>query len=56
MKMPEKNLHLSSMTGFGIDGGEVEKQLDFEQVRGAFESNTVVSGNSGSYKKKISPW
>ena len=31
------------MTGFGIDGGEEVKKLDFEQVRGAFESNSVVS-------------
>jgi hypothetical protein len=38
-----KEFTLSSMTGFGIDGGEEIKRLDFEQVRGAFESNGVVS-------------
>ena len=31
------------MTGFGIDGSDLDKQLDFEQVRGVFESNSVVS-------------
>jgi hypothetical protein len=39
----KKEFNLSSMTGFGIDGSDLEKQLDFEQVRGVFESNTVVS-------------
>lgn len=38
-----KEFTLSSMTGFGIDGGEDVKKLDFEQVRGEFESNSVVS-------------
>jgi hypothetical protein len=38
-----KEFNLSSMTGFGVDGSEVEKQLDFEQVRGDFESNSVVT-------------
>jgi hypothetical protein len=39
----KKEFDLSSMTGFGIDGSDEEKLLDFEQVRGVFESNTVVS-------------
>lgn len=38
-----KEFNLSSMTGYGIDGSDLEKQLDFEQVRGVFESNSVVS-------------
>jgi hypothetical protein len=38
-----KEFNLSSMTGFGIDGTDLEKQLDFEQVRGVFESNSVVT-------------
>jgi hypothetical protein len=38
-----KEFALSSMTGFGIDGGADEKKLDFEQVRGEFESNSVVA-------------
>jgi hypothetical protein len=37
-----KEFDLSSMTGFGIDGDEEIKRLDFEQVRGDFERNPVV--------------
>ena len=38
-----KEFTLSSMTGFGIDGGDEIKKRDFEQVRGEFESNKVVA-------------
>ncbi|MEI6047340.1 MAG: DUF4954 family protein [Bacteroidota bacterium] len=38
-----KEFTLSSMTGFGIDGGDDIKKLDYEQVRGEFESNRVVA-------------
>jgi hypothetical protein len=38
-----KEFTLSSMTGFGIDGGDEVKKLDFENVRGEFESNPVVA-------------
>jgi|WetSurMetagenome_2_1015567.scaffolds.fasta_scaffold02178_7 hypothetical protein len=38
-----KEFNLSSMTGFGIDGGEEIKKKDFEQVRGEFNSNSVVA-------------
>ena len=31
------------MTGFGADGPRVEKEMDFEQVRGDFESNPFVT-------------
>ena len=37
-----KEFSLASMTGFGADGSREEKELDFEQVRGAFESNSFV--------------
>lgn len=37
-----KEFTLSSMTGFGIDGDDEIKRLDFEQVRGDFEKNKVV--------------
>jgi acetyltransferase-like isoleucine patch superfamily enzyme len=37
-----KEFSLSSMTGFGVDGTRREQTLDFEQVRGAFESNPFV--------------
>ena len=31
------------MTGFGADGSKEEQMLDFEQVRGVFESNPFVT-------------
>ena len=31
------------MTGFGADGSRQEKEQDFEQVRGVFESNSFVN-------------
>ncbi len=37
-----KEFSLSSMTGFGADGSRSEMKMDFEQVRGDFESNTFV--------------
>ena len=37
-----KEFRLSAQTGFGADGGEKEKYLDFEQVRGVFEQNPAV--------------
>jgi hypothetical protein len=48
----KKEFDLSSMTGFGIDGSDEEKQLDFEQVRGDFESNSVVSAIRDHIKVK----
>ena len=47
-----KEFTLSSMTGFGIDGGDEEKKLDFEEVRGEFESNTVVAAIQDHIRKK----
>jgi hypothetical protein len=47
-----KEFTLSSMTGFGIDGGAEVKKLDFEQVRGEFESNSVVSAIQEHIKQK----
>jgi hypothetical protein len=38
-----KEFSLSSMTGFGADGNSNECRMDFEQVRGGFESNPFVS-------------
>jgi hypothetical protein len=37
-----KEFNLASMTGFGVDGGRHRKEIDFEQVRGDFESNSFV--------------
>jgi hypothetical protein len=39
----QKEFSLSSMIGFGIDGSDEIKRLDFEQVRGKFESNSFVT-------------
>ena len=39
----KKEFNLASMTGFGADGSRVEKEQDFEQVRGVFESNSFVN-------------
>lgn len=39
----KKEFNLASMTGFGADGSQEEKRLDFEQVRGDFESNSFVN-------------
>jgi hypothetical protein len=47
-----KEFNLSSMTGFGIDGGEEIKKLDFEQVRGDFNSNSVVAAIQDHIKQK----
>jgi hypothetical protein len=47
-----KEFTLSSMTGFGIDGGEEVKKLDFEQVRGEFESDTVVAAIEEHIRQK----
>ena len=40
------------MTGFGIDGGAEVKKLDFEQVRGEFESNSVVTAIQNHIRQK----
>ena len=47
-----KEFTLSSMTGFGIDGGADVKKLDFEQVRGEFESNSVVAAIQEHIRQK----
>ena len=47
-----KEFTLSSMTGFGIDHGDDVKKLDFEQVRGEFESNSVVAAIKEHIKQK----
>lgn len=39
----KKEFSLASMTRFGADGSRIEKEQDFEQVRGDFESNPFVT-------------
>ena len=37
-----KEFNLNAQTGFGIDGDENQKHLDFTSVRGSFENNPFV--------------
>jgi len=39
----KKEFRLDSMTGFGMDGNKATQKLDFEKVRGKFESNDFVN-------------
>ena len=39
----KKEFNLASMTSFGADGSREEKQQDFSEVRGDFESNAFVT-------------
>ncbi len=38
----KKEFALSARIGFGVDGSEYDRNLDFEQVRGEFEKNAFV--------------
>ncbi len=38
----KKEFTLTTQTGFGADGDEIQKQKDFESVRGQFEQNPFV--------------
>jgi len=38
-----KEFTVTSQTGFGADGSQEEKRVDFEQVRGDFENNAFVT-------------
>jgi hypothetical protein len=39
----KKEFRMDSMTGFGMDGNKTTQKLDFEKVRGNFESNDFVN-------------
>ncbi len=39
----KKEFRLDSMTGFGMDGNKATQKLDFEKVRGNFDSNDFVN-------------
>ncbi|MBQ9309524.1 MAG: DUF4954 family protein [Bacteroidales bacterium] len=47
-----KEFSLASKTGFGADGDKEQKETDFEQVRGDFESNTFVNSVLEHIRKK----
>ena len=38
----QKEFHAPARIGYGIDGGDVEQQQDFEAVRGTYEDNKFV--------------
>lgn len=38
----QKEFNLNAQTGFGIDGDETQKHLDFTSVRGSFDNNPFV--------------
>ena len=43
MKDAEKEFDLSSKTGFGIDGDEQTKDMDFKSVRGTYDDNKFIT-------------
>ena len=38
----KKEFSMTAKTGFGVDGNSQQKNTDFEQVRGVFDSNPFV--------------
>jgi len=48
----KKEFRMSAMTGFGIDGDQQTKQMDFERVRGRFEDNDFVKEICNHIEKK----
>ena len=48
----KKEFSLSSRTGFGADGNNTVKDMDFEQVRGDFENNQFVRAVLTHIQKK----
>jgi len=48
----KKEFRLDSMTGFGMDGNKTTQKLDFEKVRGNFESNDFVNEIINHIQKK----
>jgi len=48
----KKEFSLASMTGFGADGTKIEKEQDFEHVRGDFDNNPFVTAVLDHIEKK----
>ena len=48
----KKEFNLASRTGFGADGDKQQKDLDFENVRGDFESNSFVQEVQDHIRRK----
>jgi hypothetical protein len=51
MKDAEKEFDSGSKLGFGIDGDEHTKEMDFQAVRGAYEDNKFVIGLKNESKE-----
>jgi carbonic anhydrase/acetyltransferase-like protein (isoleucine patch superfamily) len=49
----KKEFNSISKTGFGLDGDDSDKQLDFENVRGNFEENAFVIETTNKLKTDI---
>jgi len=48
----KKEFNTISKTGYGLDGTEDQKQLDFKLVRGSMENNSFISDLTSSMKTK----
>lgn len=48
----KKEFSLLKKTGYGLDGGEADKDLDFESVRGEFDTNSMVISIKDHMKTK----
>lgn len=48
----QKEFSLTKMTGFGVDGQDDDREMDFAQVRGEFEENTTVKAIKVHMKNK----
>lgn len=48
----KKEFRMDSMTGFGMDGNKTTQKLDFDKVRGSFESNDFVNEILNHIKRK----
>lgn len=48
----QKEFSMSKMTGFGVDGQNGARELDFAEVRGEFESNNTVQAIRQHMEKK----
>ncbi|MDR0612610.1 MAG: DUF4954 family protein [Dysgonamonadaceae bacterium] len=48
----KKEFQLGAKTSFGVDGGEYDRNLDFERVRGEFEQNAFVKETVDHIRRK----
>ncbi len=48
----QKEFSMAKMTGFGVDGQNGARELDFAQVRGEFEENETVKAIKVHMKTK----